>query len=410
MAALFLSRAFPYAARMTRPVIRLRPNKTPEPLRHGAPWAYADTLVLDRRTRAIPAGSIVELQDDGRVALGVGAFNPASKIAFRMMDRDAGARIDGGWLRDRLARALALREALYDAPFYRLVHAEGDGLPGLVIDRYGDVAVVQPNAAWAEVMFDDIAGALVAVTGVATVWKNAGGRARRLEGLDEQSGLKCGTLDGPVAVPMNGATYLADIAGGQKTGLFLDQRPNHALAARLAAGRTVLDVFSHVGGFALAALANGALSALAVDGSASALALAGQGATLTGVAGRFASRQGDAFDALASLASDGRRFGLVCCDPPAFAPSKDALDAGLRAYERVARMATPLVEAGGFLVLCSCSHAAGLDRFREASLKGIGRAGRQAQIVATGGAGPDHPVNPWLAETAYLKALFLRLD
>jgi 23S rRNA (cytosine1962-C5)-methyltransferase len=208
---------------------------------------------------------------------------------------------------------------------------------------------------------------------------------------------------------MNGATCFADLMGGQKTGIYYDQRPNQALAGRLGRGRSVLDVFSHVGGFALAALAAGADTALAVDGSAAALELARRGAAAGGVVDRLEVRRADAFEAMAALAAEGRRFGLVVCDPPAFAPSKTALEAGLRAYERVARMGAALVEPDGFLVVCSCSHAADLARFREASLRGVRRAGRAAQVLHVGGAGPDHPVHPALAETSYLKALFLRL-
>ena len=208
---------------------------------------------------------------------------------------------------------------------------------------------------------------------------------------------------------MNGATYFADLTGGQKTGLFFDQRPNHGFAASLAQGARVLDVFSHVGGFGLAALANGAQSALAVDGSAAALDLAQLGAEAGGVADRFQTRRGDAFEVLSALQEEGAEFDLVICDPPAFAPSKQALDAGLRAYERVARLAAPLVSPGGYLGLCSCSHAADLGRFRAASQRGIGRAGRAAQLIYTGFAGPDHPQLPQLAESGYLKALFYRL-
>ncbi len=393
------------------PVARLRPGVNPQGVRRGeAPWLYADELVLDRRTRAIPAGSVVTLVDAERAPLALAAFNPASKIAARVLDFDIDAVIDRDWFAARLTRALALREALFDAPFYRLVHAEADGLPGVVIDRFGEAAVVQPNAAWADARLDALVEALREVTGVSTVVMNGTGRARGLEGLSEETRVLAGELTAPVPVPMNGATYLADLAQGQKTGLYYDQRPNHAFAARLGRGRAVLDVFSHVGGFGLAALAGGAASALAVDGSQPALDLAARGAEAGGVADRFTTRKGDAFDTLAALAAEGARFGLVVCDPPAFAPAKPALEAGLRAYERVARLAAPLVEPGGFLVLCSCSHAADLPKFRAASLRGIGRAGRGAQILHTGGAGPDHPVHPGLAETAYLKALFLRLD
>jgi 23S rRNA (cytosine1962-C5)-methyltransferase len=364
--------------------------------------------VLDRRTRAIPAGTVVVLEDAERRPLGAAAFNAGSKIAVRLLDPDPAAEIDAAWFAARLARALRLREVLYDAPFYRLVHAEADGLPGVVIDRFGAAAVVQPNAAWAELRLPALVEALRAVTGVTTVVKNAGGRARSLEGLGDESAVIAGRLDGPVAVPMNGAVYFADLAGGQKTGLFYDQRPNHAFAARLARGRSVLDVFAHVGGFALAALAAGAEAALAVDGSEPALELALKGAEAGGV--RLEARRGDAFGTMAALGTEGRQFGMVVCDPPAFAPNKAALEAGLRAYEKVARAGAALVEPGGFLVLCSCSHAADLARFREASLRGVARAGRGAQILHVGGAGPDHPVHADLAETSYLKALFLRLD
>ena len=390
-------------------VVRLRPNVDPRALRRGAPWVYADQIVLDRRSRAIPAGSIVEVQDAGRSPIALAAFNGASKIALRILDRDPGAAIGTEWFAARFRRALALREALFPEPYYRLVHAEADGLPGVVVDRFGAAAVVQPNAAWAEAHLGDLVTALVAVTGVTEVFKNGSGRARGLEGLDEDSALIRGSLEGPVEVPMNGAIYLADLAQGQKTGLYFDQRPNHAFAARLAGGRRVLDVFSHVGGFSLAALVAGAASAVAVDGSAPALDLARGGAERSGVADRFETRKSDAFAAIETMTAEGARFGLVICDPPAFAPSKSALEAGLRAYERLARMASALVEPDGFLVLCSCSHAADLAKFRAACLRGIGRAGRSAQILHTGEAGPDHPVHPALAESGYLKALFFRL-
>ena len=392
-----------------RPVIRLKPGMDARRIRHGHPWVYDNELVLDRRTKAIAPGTIATLEDAERTPLGTVAVNPASKLTARMLDRDPAATIDRDWLAARLSAALALRDRLYPAPFYRLVHAESDGLPGVVIDRFGDVAVIQPNAAWAEGLLPDLAAALAQVTGVRTVVKNGSGRARGLEGLAEETAVLHGTLDGPVPVPMNGATYMADLIGGQKTGLFFDQRDNHAFAARLARGARVLDVFSHVGGFALACLAGGAVSALAVDGSAPALALATEGARASGMADRFATRQGDAFDTLAALQAEGAAFDVVICDPPAFAPAKPTLEAGLRAYEKVARLAAPLVAPGGYLVLCSCSHAADLAAFRQASTRGIGRAGRAAQLIHTGFAGPDHPQHPALPESGYLKALAFRL-
>ncbi|NOX72841.1 MAG: class I SAM-dependent rRNA methyltransferase [Alphaproteobacteria bacterium] len=394
----------------TYPVVKMRPNKSPQRVRFGAPWIFKDELVLDRRARKLPAGSIIELTANDGERLGLCAFNPESRISARMLERDVSAIINAAWLQTRLQRAFDLRARLYDAPFYRLVHAEADGLPGLIIDRFGDVAVIQPNAAWAEVRIDEIAAALQAVTGVSTIVKNGTGRARGLEGLPEETLVLKGEITGPVPVQMNGATYMADLLGGQKTGLFLDQRDNHALTAKLCKDADVLDVFAHVGGFGLAALAGGAKSALAVDGSAPALELATQGAVASGFGDRFTTQKGDAFAVMTELAEAGRSFGTVICDPPAFAPAKPALEAGLRAYERVARMAAKLVRPGGFLILCSCSHAADLARFREACIRGIGKSGRVAQLIHTGSAGPDHPMHVHLAESGYLKALFFRLS
>lgn len=393
----------------TRPTVRLLPKANARAIRHGFPWVYANEVVADRRTKAIAPGTIAQLQDADRQPMATVTVNPNSKIFCRVMDRDPDAAIDADWITARLRTALSLRERVFDAPFYRLIHAEADGLPGLVIDRFGDAAVIQPNAAWADVKSDVILDCLKSVTGVSHVVKNGTGRSRSLEGLDEETLILSGTVDGPVPVPMNGATYMADLTGGQKTGLFFDQRPNHAFAGRLTRDARVLDVFSHVGGFALAALANGAQSALSVDSSAAALELAEQGAQASGFGDVFATRKGDAFDTMAALANEGESFDVVICDPPAFAPAKPALEAGLRAYERVARLASALVKPGGYLVLCSCSHAADMVKFRGASVRGIGRAGRQAQLVHTGYAGPDHPQMPQLAESGYLKALYFRL-
>ena len=396
-----------------RPRARLKPKTSAvaRGVRHGFPWVYASDIVTDRRTKAIAPGALAVLEDEARVPLALAAINPNSKIIARIIDPDPAASVDVAWFRARLTRAFELREALYEAPYYRLVHAEADALPGVVIDRFGDTCVVQPNAAWAERLLAPMTEALMAVTGVENVLKSASGRARTLEGLDDQSGVLAGQAPpAPLPVHMNGAAYLADLTGGQKTGLFFDQRANHVFAARLTKpGDQVLDVFSHGGGFGLAMLAHGAGRAVAVDGSAAALELAQQGAALSGVGDRFEVQQGDAFDKMTELAEARQTFDVVVCDPPAFAPSKQALDAGLRAYERVARLASALVKPGGYLGLCSCSHAADLPKFRTACTRGIGRAGRQAQLLFTGYAGPDHPQMPMLAESGYLKALFFRL-
>lgn len=392
------------------PVVRMKPKSNARAIRHGFPWVYANELVTDRRTRSKPPGTLALLEDENRAPLGLVALNPASKIICRMLDQNPQAQIDQSWFEAHIAKALMARTRLFPTPFYRLIHAEADGLPGVVIDRFGDTCVIQPNAAWADQLIGPLTAALVAITGVSHVLKNAAGRTRALEGLDGESKVLHGSEpSGPVPVSMNGATYMADLLGGQKTGIFFDQRSNHAFAASMAKGARVLDVFSHVGGFSLAALAQGAQSALAVDASAPALDLARQGAEASGFAAQFDTRQGDAFDVLTALAEEGAKFDLVICDPPAFAPAKSALQAGLRAYERVARLAAPLVAENGVLGLCSCSHAVDLAAFRSACGRGIGRAGRRGALTYTGFAGPDHPQLPQLAESGYLKSVFFQL-
>lgn len=392
------------------PTVRLRPKANARAIRRGFPWVYTNELVVDRRTKALSPGAIARLEDEERKPLGLVAVNPLSKIICRVLDRDIDAQINQAWFEARVAKALSLRSKLFEAPYYRLIHAEADGMPGVVVDRFGDTLVIQPNAAWADVALDVLVSALQSVTGVSCVIKNASGRTRSLEGLDDQHAVLLGQApDAPIPVQMNGATYMADLMGGQKTGLFYDQRPNQAFAASVAKDARVLDVFSHVGGFSLAALAQGASHAVAVDGAQPALDLAQRGAEAMGVESRFSTRVGDAFDVLTALKEEGAEFDVVICDPPAFAPAKPALEAGLRAYERVARLAASLVAPNGVLGLCSCSHAADLTAFRGACVRGIGRAGRRGAIIHTGFAGPDHPQLPQLAESGYLKSVFFAL-
>ncbi|MEM7242224.1 MAG: class I SAM-dependent rRNA methyltransferase [Pseudomonadota bacterium] len=391
------------------PRLKFRPNKSPQRLQRGFPWAYADELVLDRRAKKIAPGTIGVLCDAQGQEICLAAFNPQSKITARVLDTDIHKSIDAAWFAEKLTHAAALRDRLYQAPFYRLIHAEADGLPGVIIDRFGDVFSVQPNAAWAEIHFDALKEALITCFNPTAIYKNAASRGRALEGLDDNSMVVLGEITAPIPVQMNGATYLADLIEGQKTGLFYDQRDNHAFAARLAKGGSVLDVFSHVGGFGLAAAAQGASAVTFVDSSAAALDLIARAGPENRFTGALNTLRGDAFDVMTKLSEDAKRFDLVVCDPPAFAPNKQALDAGLRAYTRAAKLAADLVTTGGYLALCSCSHAATVEKFRTACLTGIGKAGRRGQILHTGGAGADHPMHPALSESGYLKSLFLRL-
>lgn len=207
------------------PVVRLLPKANARAIRHGFPWVYANEMVVDRRTKALAPGTLAVLEDSARQVMGIVAVNPLSKIFCRMLDQNAEAEVNQSWFEGHINRAFQLRDQLYDAPYYRLIHAEADGLPGVVIDRFGDTAVIQANAAWADVHLDTLTAALIEQTGVKNVLKNAAGRTRALEGLDDVSGVLHGEAPkGAVPVRMNGAIYMADLTGGQKTGIFYDQR------------------------------------------------------------------------------------------------------------------------------------------------------------------------------------------
>jgi|TARA_B110000240_G_scaffold162874_1_gene182601 23S rRNA (cytosine1962-C5)-methyltransferase len=393
------------------PVIRLKPKTNAQRVRHGFPWVYDNELVTDRRTKGLRPGSLAILQDHSQNILGLFAVNPNSKIFARKLSDNVGSLINADWFAQKITKALALREQLYSQPYYRLVHAEADHLPGLIIDRFKDLLVIQPNAAWVDQLMDELVEALKNVLAPTSIVINGAGRARVLEGLDEARRMGLGDMPtAAIKVPMNGAIYFADVAQGQKTGIFYDQRPNHHFVQNLSSGKKVLDVFSHVGGFGLAAMANGAAEVTCVDGSQLALDLAARGASATKSDVPLEIIRGDAFDVMINMASHGKIFDIVICDPPAFAPQKASREAGLRAYERVARLASCLVADSGYLALCSCSHAADLERFRASCIRGIGRAGRQAQLIYTGGAGPDHPHHMALAESSYLKTLVFRMQ
>ena len=397
------------AAGTALPVIRLRPNRGKAFL-GGHPWVYSDELVMDRRSSALAPGTVARIEDAKRVPVGIVAVNPGSGIAARELDRDPEARIDAAWIAKRLGRAVALRERLFDRPFWRLCHAEGDFLPGVIVDRLGDTVVIQPNTAWAESVLDDVVAALDALITPATIVINRDSRGRAQEGLEGGRQVLRGTAPPELAVEGPVSTLFADLAEGQKTGVYFDQFANHAHVAALARGRRVLDVFSHTGGFALACLAQGAVRAIALDSSARALDLAARAAEAAGMAARFNPLRHDAFDGLRDLAGQGESFDIVVCDPPAFAPRKASLDAGLRAYERVSSLALPLVEPGGVFVLCSCSHAVDPDALHGTVARALHRLGRRGRLLHSGGAGPDHPVHPALPARGYLKMLVYALD
>ena len=390
---------------MNIPTLRLKPGQGRR-LRAGSPWVFSNEIAMLPEYRQMTPGGLVRLEGDDGARLGTFMFNPHSLIAARLLDRDPAAAIDVDWLRTRLREAIALRERVCDTRFYRLVHAEADRLPGLVIDRYDDVAVVQANTAGMDRLTPLIVEALTELLPLRSVVARNDSATRRLEGLSEDVALLFGE-DARAEVVEGGVRFPVDLLEGQKTGWFFDQRPNRDRVAALADGARVLDVFSHVGAFGLRCAVAGAREVTLVDSSAPALAQAEQAAVLNGVAERVSVRRGDAFDVMTGLA--GERFDIVVCDPPAFARSRKDAEAGLRAYGRMARLAAPLVTPGGFLLVASCSYHAPLEVWSAQIAFGLHRARREGRIVYTGGAGSDHPVHPHLPETAYLKAQLIQV-
>jgi 23S rRNA (cytosine1962-C5)-methyltransferase len=389
------------------PAIHLQAGRSRR-LRAGHPWVYSNEIVMDQSAKALPPGGLVRIVDAGGEVLGVGTFNPHSLIAIRALSREPEAVVDRAFLAARLKRALALRETLFDGPYYRLVHAEADGLGGLVIDRFGDAVTIEANTAGMELLLPEILGALDEIVAPATVLVKNDSPVRKLEGLELYDKVAKGELSAPIELVENGVRFLADLTTGQKTGWFYDQRDNRAAVAKVAKGRTVIDFYTYAGGFALQAAKAGASCVTAVDRSESSLALATKSAELNGLP--LETVRADAFAEMERLANAGRRFGVVVTDPPAFVKSKKDLAAGAKGYRKMTRLAAGLVEPGGFLLVASCSHHMSAENFAEEVRHGLSNAQRTGRILRSAGAGADHPLHPSLPESAYLKALLLQLD
>ena len=391
------------------PAVTLKPHGVKR-LNRGHPWVYSNEVEMDAAAKAVPPGGVVRLCDPQGRYLATAFFNRHPLIAARVLSRHETVAIDGAFLAARLRRALEIRERLIGVPYYRLVHAEADGLPGVIIDRFGDAFCLQVNTAGMENLTPLLLGALNEVIAPKTIVLRNDGGVRKLEQLDERVEVVQGSLDGPVPLEENGARFFADLAGGQKTGWFYDQRDNRAWAARLAGGARVLDCYAFAGGFTVQAALAGAAEVVSVDRSQGALDLAAQAAEANGVAGRCRFVKAEVFGELERQAKAGEKYGLVIVDPPAFVKSKKDLAQGLKGYRKMVRLAAPLVAEGGYLLAASCSHHADVESFAEQVKRGLQDARRDGRILRTSGAAPDHPVHPALPESAYLKAQILALD
>ncbi|MGH8481835.1 MAG: class I SAM-dependent rRNA methyltransferase [Nevskiaceae bacterium] len=391
---------------MSHPELRLKPHEERR-LRAGHLWIYSNEVdTLRTPLTALEPGALCRVVDARGKALGVASVNPHTLLAGRLLSSNADATIDAQWFVSRINSALALRERLYDQPFYRLVYGESDGLPGLVVDRYGEVCVVQMATAGMDRLKVDI------VEGLKHTLAPSGILLRNDVGMRETEGLpayveEIGDVPDTVTIEEAGVRFEIPVKAGQKTGWFYDQRGNRDRLGRYVSGKSVLDVFSYLGGWSLRALAAGATSALAVDSSASALEGALKNAQLNGM--KLDTLQGKAIDLLRELRAQARKFDVVVVDPPALIKRKKDLETGSAHYGALNRTAIELLAPEGILVSCSCSHHLDADGLQRILLRESRAAGRRLQILEQGGQGPDHPVHPAIPETRYLKAFFCRV-
>jgi 23S rRNA (cytosine1962-C5)-methyltransferase len=394
---------------MSIPVLKLKRGEDRR-LRAGHLWIFSNEV----DTAATPLtqfepGAAVQVLSDRDQFLGHAYVNPRTLIAARIVGRDAAYPLDASLLVHRLRVALSLRERLYREPFYRLVYGESDGLPGLVLDRYGDVVVAQSGTAGVDRLRTEIDAAVEKVIHPKSiVWKNDSG-ARELEGLERGVTMAgAGEIPAEIAVREQGVDFLAPLAEGQKTGWFYDQAANRERLRRyLPAGARVLDVCSYVGAWAITALKGGAGSATCVDSSATALDYVARNATANGVA--VETIKDDAFDALKVLQESGAKFDVVILDPPAFAKRKKDAPQAQAAYRKLNQLALPLIDRDGLLVSCSCSYHMGADELVTAIQTAARHTSRFVQVLELGGQSPDHPVHPAIPETRYLKSFFCRV-
>jgi 23S rRNA (cytosine1962-C5)-methyltransferase len=388
------------------PVLRLKRNEDRR-LHAGHLWIFSNEV--DTAQTPLPkfkAGELVRVLAHNDRALGLAYVNPKSLIAARMLE--TWKLPDAAWLAERIRAALTLRERLYPKPYYRLVYGESDGLPGLIVDRFGASCVVQIGTAGMERLKEAIQAALIEVLHCDGVLFKNDGSTREMEGLPGYTEAVLGNFDQPASVIEDGLEFHAPLTTGQKTGWFFDQAANRrALSKYIRPQARVLDMFSYVGAWGVRAAHHGA-QVTCVDSSAAALEGAAANAARNGV--KLTTRKGDAFDVLEELAKEGAKFDVVIVDPPAFAKRRKDHPKALAAYKRLNQLAMGVVADEGILVSCSCSFQVSAEELQDAIAKAVRGAGKHLQILEMGGQAPDHPVHPAIPETRYLKAYFCRIN
>ena len=371
----------------------------------GHPWVFSNEL------REVPKdcvpGDIVDVVDHAGRFIGRGYINPRSLIAVRILTRKQ-EDIDIDFLRRRISAARALRASLGFGESYRALYSEGDGLPGLIVDKYADTLVLQALTAGIDRLLDDIIAALKEeYSPDAVVLRNDAG-SRELEGLVQETRVVLGSVTGPVVIEESGIAYEVDVLEGQKTGFFFDQRENRLALRDYARGRRTLDCFCYVGAWALSAARYGAPEVIGIDSSEKAVALAAANAARNNLSARFMTA--DVFDELRSLERKREHFGLIILDPPAFVKSRAKVREALKGYKEINLRAMRLLEPGGILATCSCSHHIDEALFREMLIDAAYSAGRQARVLEMRSQARDHPVLLAARETQYLKCAMLVID
>jgi 23S rRNA (cytosine1962-C5)-methyltransferase len=378
-------------------------------LRAGHAWVFSNEIETTKTSLdSFVPGQVVAILAHNGYQLGVGYVNPNTLISARLFSRDPRARLDTAFLENRLRTALQLRERLYPEPFYRLVYGESDGLPGMVIDRFDDVCVVQITTAGIERVKASLLDALASVVKPRTVVLRNDTAIRALEGLDAYVEVPLGTQPDTISIPESGCTFDAPLLSGQKTGWYFDQRDNRARMQRYVKDARVLDVFSYVGAWSIAAAAAGAKSVTSIETSETALEYLSNNARRNGVEQRMNPLRGDAFETLRRLQSTGERFDVVILDPPAFIRRKKDVKEGVLAYQRLNQLALHVLAPNGILLSASCSYHLHADVFFDVLRRSALRSERDLQVLEQGHQAPDHPIHPAIPETHYLKAYIAR--
>ena len=375
----------------------------------GHLWIYSNE-VDTRKTplSGFEPGSLVAIQSSVGKTLGIGYVNPHSLICARLLTRRPRSVIDAAFYERRLRSALQLRESLFEHPNYRLVYGESDGLPGLVIDRYGDVLVVQITTAGMEAVRDLLLDVLNRVLAPSGILLRNDTPVRALEGLSQDPEI-IGEVPETVTLEEGGVQFEVPLAAGQKTGWFYDQRSNRTAMHKYVRSKRVLDVFSYIGAWGLQAAAAGASEVCCVDASPVAQSFLEKNAAANGLVDRVRHETGDAFDVLKSMQEEKQRFDVVIVDPPAFIKRRKEIKTGEQGYGRLNRLALQVLAPDGILISCSCSMHLAAERLQSILYQSARKQGRQLQLLERGFQTLDHPVHPAIAETAYLKAFFCRV-